>query len=263
MNLSLNSHATYWHTGSMSSLNAQDLYDGTPIEQWKTLLAPCNWHYHFGLPGPDNLFDNSVSEILPLLSGHILDLGCGFGGPAGLISKAGHRVTCVTHSEAQKRFIRAHQPEREVVVQDVNQPDLPTANTALMMESLSHIDQASALLKHLHPRVDQIVAVCHYSRSDSFIHPLWQMNFRSEQDLRALFRDAGWHIQTFTNRMPDKALPTAQAWLDALNQIPRNQWTPHLVYLYELAEQIQTQTQGFIAEFGLATLKATKHEECT
>ena len=245
----------------MSSLDAQALYDGTPIEQWETLLAPCHWHYHFGTPGPDNLFDNSVSELLPLLSGHILDLGCGFGGPAGLIAQAGHRVTCVTHSAVQRRFFQARQPEREVLIQDLNQPDLPAADTALMMESLSHIQHAGDLLSHLHPRVDRIVAACHYSRSDSFIHPLWQMNFRSEPDLRALFQDAGWNIQSFTNHMPDKALPTAQAWLEALNRIPRNQWTPHLVYLYELAEQIRTQTQGFIAEFGLATLLADKHEE--
>ena len=36
----LNFHSTYWHTLQMSSLNAQDLYDGTPIEQWETCSRP-------------------------------------------------------------------------------------------------------------------------------------------------------------------------------------------------------------------------------
>lgn len=232
------------------------LYDGAPLDDWIELLGPHDLHYHFALAGVNDPFANSISEILPHLTGHVLDLGCGFGGPARMIQAAGHDVTCVSHSQVQLDYIQSRQATNTLLA-DLNAPPAwPDANTALMVESFCHIRQQSTLLASL--TTERLVMIAHQSKTESFFHPLWQMQFHNEQDFRALLDQAGWHIIHWQDRMPEKAAMTAQLWRKRLNQIPKP-WNRHWELLDELSTQIET-VPSFTDYFALIDLVAIRKE---
>ncbi|MGB0966488.1 MAG: SAM-dependent methyltransferase [Litorivicinus sp.] len=233
------------------------LYDGTPMAQWQLLLEPIGMHYHFAKAGAGPIFDNSLEALRPWLQGHLLDLGCGFGGPAAYFDRAGYRVTCVSHSPSQLDFVRSYVPKAQRLLMDLNHPSaLPDADTALMIESLSHLSTPEALLKSL--PTQRLVAICHYSRTTSLFDPAWQMHFRSEKELKDLLRSNGWYIEQFTNDMAEKAEITALYWRHQLDRLKFAASSRHLQLLSDLADQILLDTRPFLAQFGLATIVAKR-----
>lgn len=235
----------------------QGLYDGTLIDQWVALLGDFGMHYHFGKSGKGNIFENSLADLVPHLEGALLDLGCGFGGPARYFSNQGFDVTSVSHSAEQLQFIDHFAPTVKTLLADLDaNPELPKAGTALMIESLSHLKNPTPMLTNL--KADKLVAICHVSQKETLYHPLWRMNFRSEHDLKKLLADSGWRVMHCQNLMPEKAEVTAKAWMAALAMIPKTRWSQHLALLYGLSEQILSEAELFLEHFGLLTVVAER-----
>lgn len=237
-------------------MNAQSLYDETPIQDWQRLLGQYDLHYHFGCSGSDpNPFINALIRIAPWIGESVLDLGCGFGGPARWLNQQGRQVTAISHSQAQLNWIQ-QTPGINTLWMDLNDPkDLPRAHTALMVESFSHIRERQELLVHLRDRCDRLVMISHQSLGDSFYHPLWHMQFDNQQAIQALLQSAGWQVTHWRNAMPEKARLTAECWQRALARLSGTR-SHHMELLAQLAREILDHEGQFLSQFGLIDLVA-------
>ena len=241
-------------------MHARPLYDGTDISQWENLLSSVDMHYHFGCKGEHaNPFVNSVIDILPYLEGHVLDLGCGYGGPARFLSAKGHTVTCVSDSAEQLNYVIRRTPKALTIQHDLNHglPSLDSYfNTVLMFESFSHIKEQRQLLTDIRQLNVPLVMVAHATYGQSFFHEQWQMQFHNYMSLLGLIEDCGFVVQEFSDQMPKKAVVTAEHWTSLLNHIPHTQHSKHLQLINELSHSILSNPQQFLSDFGLFNIYA-------
>lgn len=241
-------------------MHARPLYDGTDISQWENLLASVDMHYHFGCVGKDtNPFINSVSELLPYLKGDILDLGCGYGGPARFLKAQGHNVTCVSDSAEQLNYILSRAPETQTIQHDLNDglPSLAShVHSVLMFESFSHIKEQRQLLNDIHKLKVPLVMVAHATYGKSFFHERWQMQFHNNMSLLGLIEDCGFYVREFSDQMPQKAIVTAELWMTLLKNVPQAHQSEHLQLINELSHNILSNPQQFLNDFGLFNIYA-------
>jgi len=152
-------------------MNPEQFYQSNTPEEWEFVLKPIEYHYHFGFPGlTENIFRNAVyqhlySFIAP--NSTVLDCGCGWGAVGKMLALDKQcKVTGVTNSSYQIDFINQNQKEIDAIYADLNtfEPD-KHYDTALFMESFSHIRDKPNILKQISTKCDNILLQVHTDRT--------------------------------------------------------------------------------------------------
>jgi len=155
-------------------------------------------HYHWPIGNDANIgFDQAVIDLFPYIkyNSKILDCGCGWGGPARLLKeRLNCEVTGVTISKSQAKYC-------EDII-DVVHKDLhdyyPTQqyDTALFMESYTHLTDGAKVLNNIKGNVQEIV-IKDYCMPETIYHENWHMTIRSEKMFYSELESAGYKIKEF------------------------------------------------------------------
>ena len=190
-------------------------YSADSIDSWRQVLGR-GMHDHFGLfeepwspamteEDIDRAMETAVIELLPYLprGGEVYDVGCGWGGPAGvLLRRGGYSVTGITVSRTQFRYCASL--GHTVRCGDV-ETTLPPGrfDCALLLESLGHVRDKPRLLRVLRLFAARLVMRVHCQDSS---------------ELRASIEEAGWNIVHWRNRRPE-SMPSIHAWRRRLQSV--------------------------------------------
>ena len=187
-----------------------DLYDDMDISAWQQILCK-GMHYHcgdFSKFDDHRAFEEPVRRIYPYIgmSKTILDVGCGWGGPAVMLrTDCNAIVTCVTPSVQQTQYCKdlgftVHHSSIEDLLKGGSLSDQHW-DIVLCFESFTHLDQ-EYFLEKIKPHCDTLIMLvncsdrAHYSKS-------FQMTIRTAEGLRALLTKTGWTVQVFENTRKD------------------------------------------------------------
>lgn len=134
-----------------------EYYDSMTPDEWNPILGP-NLNYHFGFYRPGMSFDEGLSfatrRLVPFFGSgrRVLDVGCGWGGPARDLAKDGYDVLCVTNSDMQYRYCRyLHMRSELLDVEREGIRHLGSFDTAFMMETGWRVRFAADLRKYSMP----------------------------------------------------------------------------------------------------------------
>lgn len=182
-------------------MNTEQFYQSNTPEEWEFLLKPVEYHYHFGFPGfTKNIFRNAVYQHLyPFIPSNstVLDCGCGWGAVGKMLNIDKQcKVTGVTNSNDQINFINQNQKEIKAIYADLNtfKPN-KHYDTALFMESFSHIKDKGDILKQISTQCDNILFQAHIDRiTPGIFNGDWHMYCVGLPILINLLYDVGYRI---------------------------------------------------------------------
>lgn len=212
----------------VSNAGAVDLdafYSEATIAEWQAIIGP-NLHYHFGYFQEQKTLEDGLQDAvrrfypwLPI-GAHVLDLGCGWGGPARLLmADRNCTVQGVTISAAQAAYCR----QLGLAVHHCNMETAPldgTYDAIFMLEVLSHITDKRALLQRLRqvtPRLLLTVNCVANGYQGQRMAFGASMTLCSQAELVNDLEAAGWRIQFLENRRL-QSLPTLLHWKQNLDQ---------------------------------------------
>ena len=261
-----------------AGLFTKNLYESNTQEEWDYLLGPVNYHYHFGFPGgSSNIFENAIHQnVFPFIANNsrVLDCGCGWGAPAEmLVEQKKCKVTCVTNSSSQIKFIKKQRKNIQVIEKDLNLfKPIKRYDTVLFYESLSHIENQKELLKNISLITDNILLIDHISypvkQSGRFINnhlnyypsefdPSWYMHFQNINNTCKKLKDLNFKIQYCKDLGTSHILPTYKYWKSRLKNMKRK--TGQLALLENDMDLMIQNIKIAMKETGLVLIYASKN----
>jgi cyclopropane fatty-acyl-phospholipid synthase-like methyltransferase len=220
---------------SEEHFDLDDFYSSESINEWKQIIGE-ELHYHFGyFRGSEDLetgLKQTVRNFYPYITqgSHVLDIGCGWGGPSKMLIKERNcSVTGITSSTAQVEYCQ--QQGLNVWQQDLEQePDEIYGEYDLIfsLEMISHIRNKAQLLRRLRSRASRLIlsescAADNYSGERTTFGGSIVLCTVSE-----LVRDveeAGWKIKFKQNRRFE-SLRTIILWKQNLDRAYGNRQPP-------------------------------------
>ena len=200
-------------------MQTSEYYDSMTPDEWKPVLGD-HLNYHFGYYLQGMSFEEGMQlatrRLLPFLSGpHVLDLGCGWGGPALEIAGNGYDVVCVTNSKLQYEYCKSLEFKARLL--DVERDEigrLGCFDSVFMMESLDHVFDKPALLAKLVGITPRLVFVTNCSSVDLDTPLVTFGNTMCMTSVALLFRmlkQAGWQVR-FAADLRRQSMPTFSFW---------------------------------------------------
>jgi len=159
-----------------------------------------NFNYHYMESGPcENKFDNYTYNSLQYLKGAktILDVGCGYGGPAKFIKKHNPdcSISCVTNSISQYQIVS--QSFDCTLTDAINYSSQRSFDVAVFYDSLCHMD-AERTLMNISKHTDRILIKDYtFFGADYYYSTRWEMSFRSEDNWKRLLSSIGFKIKHY------------------------------------------------------------------
>lgn len=213
-------------TSVIEDFDMGQFYSEQSFSEWQQIIGN-ELHYHFGYFDADEDLETglrqTVRNFYPFIEAgsHVLDLGCGWGGPAQLLIKEKHcHLEGITISSSQLDYCRklgmntrCQNVEREALTGQYD--------TIFMLEVLCHIFDKNALLKKLRPLAPQLVlsTVCCSENYAGDSHTFGDsIKLISVSELTASLEAAGWRVK-FTQNRRFKSLRTVALWHENLNRI--------------------------------------------
>ena len=190
------------------SSTVADFYSGETAG-WREVLGP-GMHYHFGTVDPTRPIDDAeahfsfaIRQLYPWIPvrSKVLDVGCGWGGPARLlVDERDCSVHGITISKTQASEFAARVPEASVSVMDAQELDLEPvrddADVAIMLESLTHMPRPDLVLRGLRPHAGRLLIRDHVARGEiGFTNPDWNMRFPSRVEIREQIKEGGFRLE--------------------------------------------------------------------
>jgi cyclopropane fatty-acyl-phospholipid synthase-like methyltransferase len=224
-----------------------------PIGFWRPVLGP-GLHFHLG-HFPDDRTELDASMIFAVENlalqanvpcrSRILDIGCGWGGPAGhLAKKFGASVVGLTISKSQQQWcnevFQKSKLQIHVQVTDVeicSFRSLGSFDIIWLFEVLEHIQDRRSLLRKLHKLAgpDTRLAIAINCRNFDVSRELTSSSILGVQELEtvseveSLLNSTGWTIEQAIDRT-ELTLPVWQHWLMNLQSVP-SAWRVHAAEL--------------------------------
>jgi cyclopropane fatty-acyl-phospholipid synthase-like methyltransferase len=202
-------------------MNVEEFYSNEPTEVWQKILY--NNHYHFGLKGDENIFENRVRDIYPLIKGSVLDCGCGWGGTSRMIiNELKQNVTSVTISRKQFEYIKNFLPD--AILSDLNDfVPKKKYNIAIFIDSFLHLLDPKIIIKNFYSYVDSFYITEMNSKQNTFLCKEWMSYFRSKDDYKNVFEECGYKIE-FIEDITDAIAfnETMKYWIKNILELPRS-----------------------------------------
>ena len=202
-------------------------YTDNPLEVWQTVLGP-SMHYHVG-------GDQAVRDLYPYIdnTSNILDIGCGWGGPARLLSTEKHcNLHGVTNSEQQYN----HYPYT-VSLADANTytPD-DNYDTTIFIESLCHL--TPQILTNIRPHTNKLI-IKDYLAPFKWYNKQWEMHMRTEKEYKSILSD--YNITHLEITKSKDIYNSSLYWYNNILSLSPNQITHQIKTLQHLTGQVVDQ----------------------
>lgn len=198
-------------------MDLDHFYSSNEIEIWETILGE-KMHYHYAVDSKDNdPFDQAIINLFEFIKpqSKVLDCGCGWGGPGRLIKeKLDCEVTGVTISKAQSEYIKDFTVIHETL--EVFTPD-KQYDTAIFIESYTHVFESSDMLKRFYPNVNSILIKDFVSDSYKAM-PDWAMQIRSKDTFIDELESSGYKVKKYYE-ISDFFQPAIDFWMKNLMNV--------------------------------------------
>jgi cyclopropane fatty-acyl-phospholipid synthase-like methyltransferase len=224
----------------------RQIYD-LPVRFWRELLGD-SLHFHLGhFPQPDILLGQSarlaVEHLAALMPNRqvarILDVGCGWGGPAFMLSDIWRaEVVGVSVSGRQVRFVNRKAERRKSAVRagcgDVETSDLDGLgrfDVCWLFEVVEHLLDRRGVLERLH-RIGTangtlaITTTCRspeLPKSMAYSEYLGIAPVDTVDDIHRLVEEAGWRVERSID-CTELTLPIWDRWVENLRRMDRPEW---------------------------------------
>ena len=202
-------------------------YTDNPLEVWQTVLGP-SMHYHVG-------GDQAVRDLYPYINNNdsILDIGCGLGGPARLLTNE-KQCEChgVTNSEQQYN----HYPYT-VSLADANTytPD-DNYDTTIFIESLCHL--TPQILTAVRPYTNKLI-IKDYLSPFNWYNKQWEMYMRTQQEYKSIL--SPYNITHLEITQSEDIYNSSLYWYNNILSLNPNQITHQIESLLHLTGQVVDQ----------------------
>jgi hypothetical protein len=212
----------------------QSFYTETSLATWKKVLG-LKMHYHFGSYSTEDIFDQTIRNLYQFIPNNssILDIGCGWGGPATLLE---NEKACFVHGVTNSKQHYLHNSQTTFLTDAHDFIPSQDYDIAIFIESLTHLTTPSTVLANIKPYINKIV-IRDYVAANDFYNDDWHMHFRSFQSFTDLisphFSITHMKIDTETD-----VYNSAKFWYDNINQLQPNEYTTHIQHLKELSYSI-------------------------
>lgn len=197
-----------------------DYYSSAPPEDWVPVIGR-GLHFHFGyFTGGETLdagLERTVREFYPHVprGTRVLDLGCGWGGPAAMfVKERGCSVTGVTASAGQAAHCRSRGLEAHQL--DLEQGWIPGSEVydiAFALESIEHMRDKAGILSRARQRARRLIVSASLAADGLGNYDTYSGTMRlcTVSDLVELVTEAGWTIRSIRNRR-FQSLRTLTLW---------------------------------------------------
>jgi len=221
-------------------IGSRALYE-LPLPFWKGLLGE-GLHFHLGhFSDPNTSLSQSMrnavirlADRIPGSAGEVLDIGCGWGGPAFELTRLWrHRVLGLTISRRQTRWVNFYAkrhglPVRamQVNVEDVDLSTYGSFDVIWIYEAIEHIENRRNLLRNLRAcaRLGARLAAAVHCRAPNFPR-VWSYSdvmgtapLDSPDELEAALQQTGWNVISVSD-CTDLTLPVWDFWIDNLQKV--------------------------------------------
>ena len=209
-------------------------YTENPLKSWQQVLGP-KMHYHFGSYSSENIFDQTVRNLYPHIPNNstILDMGCGWGGPARLLE---NEKACLVHGVTNSPQQQQHN-DQTIFLSDVHdftpQQDY---DITLFIESLTHFTNASQVLANIRPYTNKII-IKDYIYYEDYYNPVWHMHFRTLDSFKHLIQQH-YNIQTLEEDKQIDVYNSCLFWYNNISKLKPNQITNQIKTLYHFSNEI-------------------------
>lgn len=254
-----------------TKFDLDQFYSGESIQEWKAIIGE-GLHYHYGyFLGNEDLetgLRQTVRNFYPHipLGSRVLDVGCGWGGPANMITKERNcSVQGITLSSAQAAYCKSL--GLNVWLRDLEQDTIEGEyDVVFMLEALSHIRNKFYLLQQLRQYAPRLILSVNCA-SDSYLGNRTvfgdSMVFCSTSELIRDVERAGWRIQSMRDRRL-QSIPTLRHWKNNLDRVygdacgGRSHRIPpaHLGLLRQLSDQGLKSIENWCKAFPLIDIIA-------
>jgi cyclopropane fatty-acyl-phospholipid synthase-like methyltransferase len=212
-------------------MDLNDFYSAD-TKLWEAILGK-KMHYHYAVHSEVNdPFDQAIIDLFPFIKNKskVLDCGCGWGGPGKLIQKElDCEVTGITVSKSQYEYIQ----DFNVINEDLETftPD-KKYDVAMFIESYTHLQESSNMLKKFHDNVDSILIKDFVAPYEEKI-PEWGMHIRTERVFIQELKDAGYQIKEYYE-IENFFQPAIDFWMENLMKLEPVYITGHIKQLFDL-----------------------------
>ena len=202
-------------------------YTDNPLEVWQSVLGP-SMHYHVG-------GDQAVRDLYPYIdnNSNILDIGCGWGGPARLLANEKH---CECHGVTNSKQQYDNYPYT-VSLSNANYytPD-DNYDTTIFIESLCHLTPQT--LAAIRPYTKKVI-IKDYLSPFNWYNKQWEMYMRDESTYKSILSD--YTITHLDIQQSKDIYNSSLYWYNNILSLNPNQITHQIESLLHLTGQVVDQ----------------------
>ena len=246
-------------------------YSSEPVPLWKRIIGE-DLHYHFGYFEKTNDFQtglkDAVRNFYPFIpkGTHVLDLGCGWGGPAKLLrEELDCSMQCLTISETQYHYCK-NELGLDVSLGNIEEINFNSRfDIVMMIESLEHILDKPALFQKLQKITNKLIirTSCMADHVDATRWTYGDSMYMSKvSELVHFLENTGWGIAFKADRR-FHAIPTISFWKKHLeNEINHGKKLDGQLHtLYTLVKSFEKKPIQWCQSFPLMDIVATCKQE--
>lgn len=210
-----------------SPFDLDHFYSAESVGEWKQIIGDA-LHYHFGYFCSTETLETGLQQTVRNFYPHlepgsqVLDLGCGWGGPAKMLMEEHHcTVSGLSSSAAQVDYCR--RLGLDVWRQDVEQQrDIPGDYDAIFcLEMISHIRDKAKLLRRMRACASRLI-LSESCAADTYAGPRTTFGgsiaLCTVSELVRDIEDAGWTIRFMRDRR-FHSLRTVSLWQQNLDRV--------------------------------------------
>jgi cyclopropane fatty-acyl-phospholipid synthase-like methyltransferase len=247
-------------------INLNQFYSQNEIEHWQQLLGKPTF-YSAGdfskTKDPREAFRNNTRNFYPFIEekAKLLDLGCGWGGPAQLlIEEKNVDYTGVTISHSQFNYCK-NEFGLNVVLNNIETMAISSAyDVVFMMESMEHIKDLPALFSMLRPVAKTLVIQTNALAENASTPQITfgaSMTTYKLSEIKTAMGAARWEVIHAEDKR-FHSFPTFKFWEERLNLLREKQipFDTQLEALVSLVNSFKTNPVQWSATFPLLNIVA-------